>query len=59
MCRGLSSPALKGKVSLVHIVSVSSRNMSQETKSSFASRLTRRKPTLKERAMAPATDSGI
>lgn len=70
LCRGLcvashnvSIPAtsVAPRLSFIQFVSPSvSRGLSQDAKSGFASRFTRRRaPTLKERAMAPATDTAF
>jgi hypothetical protein len=65
VCRGLCvAPAVPAsgasRMGFLQFVSPTVRAMSQDVKGGFASRLTRRRgPTLKERAMAPATDTGM
>ncbi|XP_059473425.1 growth hormone-inducible transmembrane protein-like [Neocloeon triangulifer] len=60
LCRGLSRPVSlnASKLTVVHFVAPT-RAMAQEAKTNLASRLTRRGPSLKERAMGPATDSAF
>ncbi|CAB3373111.1 Hypothetical predicted protein [Cloeon dipterum] len=59
LCRGFSRPAsLNAKLTVIHFAAPT-RTVANDAKTNLASRLTRRGPTLKERAMAPAKDSAF